>query len=246
MTAATTIIGRPMARSGRGSSGDGPQWLITFADLAAVLVAFFVLMFSMSEVDTDRWNGAVDSLDRQFDVTSETERARPTAEVNISQLLATDGLELGYLRRVLAGHIAEQPSLKGAQLRESEDSLVLSLPGSLVFESGGSAIGEDGRKSVAILAGVLGRIENDIEVVGHADPRLVGDGQYDTNWELSLARAASVARALNAAGISRPIRVVGVGASRFGDIDAKLPEDVRLALARRVDLVVRETTGGLR
>lgn len=242
---ATTIIGRPVGRADKGGSGDGPQWLITFADLAAVLVAFFVLMFSMSEVDTDRWNGAVDSLDRQFDVTRESERSRPTAQVNITQLLATDGLDLGYLRRVLAGHIAEQPVLKGASLRESEDSLVVTLPGGLVFESGGTQIDEAGRKSIFVLAGALGRIENNIEVIGHADPRLVEDGRFDTNWELSLARAAAVARALNANGISRPIRVVGAGASRYGEIDPQLPEARRLALARRVDIVVRATTGGL-
>lgn len=247
MPAATpTIVGRPMAAGRKKAGGQPAQWLVTFADLAAVLVAFFVLMFSMSEVDTDRWNGAVDALDRQFDLTREAEQAKPTATQNITQLVAEDGLDLGYLRRIIAGHVADQPILEGARMREADGSLVITLPAGLLFESGGSRILDAGRSSIFSLAGVLGRIRNDVEVVGHADPRVIQNGGHDTNWELSLARAASVARALNAAGVSRAIRVVGAGAGRFDEIDPDLPMERRLELARRVDIVVRDRFGGLR
>lgn len=242
---APTIVGRPMMSNRKKPAGQPAQWLVTFADLAAVLVAFFVLMFSMSEVDTDRWNGAVDTLDRQFDLSRDPEKAKPVAERNITQLVAEDGLDLGYLRRIIAGHVAEEPILEGARLRVADGSLIVTLPAGLLFESGGARIGVDGRRTVFLLAGVLGRIRNDIEVIGHADPRPVRDVAHDTNWELSLARAASVARALNAAGVSRSIRVAGAGAGRFEDINPDLPMARRLELARRVDIVVRDRLGGL-
>lgn len=242
----TTIIGRPMMQGGDRKAGQSPQWLITFADLAAVLVAFFVLMFSMSEVDTDRWNGAVDSLDRQFDVGHEADTAKPSAQLNITQLLAEGGLDLGYLRRILAGHIADQPELAGAGLREVDDSVIVTLPAALLFESGGARVSQRGQRSIFILAGALDRIENNIEVIGHADPNVIRRGAYDTNWELSLARAAAVARALAVNGISREIRVVGAGASRFGELDPDLPLSQREEMARRVDIVVRDRLGALR
>lgn len=242
----TTIIGRPIRQPGAAKSAQSPQWLITFADLAAVLVAFFVLMFSMSEVDTDRWNGAVDSLDRQFDVNADAQRAKPVAQLNITQLLEDGGLDLGYLRRILAGHIADQPELAGAGLREVDDSVIVSLPAALLFGSGGARISKRGERSLFILAGALDRIENNIEVIGHADPNRIRRGAYDTNWELSLARASAVARALSINGISREIRVVGAGASRFDEIDPDLPRAEREAMARRVDIVVRDRLGALR
>lgn len=241
----TSIIGRPILGGANRDGRRGPQWLITFADLAAVLVAFFVLMFSMSEVDTDRWNGAVDSFDREFDISQEAKRAKPTAQVNITQLREEDGLELGYLRRILDGQISEQPALANARMRELENSLVITLPAGLLFDSGGTEISRRGRESIFVLAGALGRIRNDIEVIGHADPRLVENGAFDTNWELSLARAAAVAKTLNTNGVSRAIRVVGAGASRFAEIDPDLPMERRQALARRVDIVVRNRAGGL-
>lgn len=242
----TTIIGRPVLKGGSQGGAKSPQWLITFADLAAVLVAFFVLMFSMSEVDTDRWNGAVDALDRQFDVRHEEESAKPTAPLNITQLLTENGLDLGYLRRILAGHIADQPELAGAGLREVDDSVIVTLPASSLFETGGAVVSPRGQRSIFILAGALGRIENNIEVIGHADPQPIKRGAFDTNWELSLARAAAVARALNVNGVSREIRVVGAGASRFSEIDSGLPMQQREALARRVDVIIRDRRGALR
>jgi len=240
-----TIVGRPVLQGSKKDSAESPQWLITFADLAAVLVAFFVLMFSMSEVDTDRWNGSVEALDRQFDVSSDPETARPTAQANITQLLARDGLELGYLRRILAGHISDQPVLSGAQLRETDRALVLTMPAALLFESGGATLSRGGQHSLFVLAGALGRIKNDIEVIGHADPRVARGSAYPTNWELSLARATSTARALNINGVSQSIRIVGAGPSRFSEIDPDLPMRRREALARRVDIVVRDRAGGL-
>lgn len=241
-----SILGRPAAPRRGKASNDAPQWLLTFADLAAVLVAFFVLMFSMSEVDTDRWNGAVDAFDRQFDLSRDPDKPEPSAALNITQLLAEDGLELGYLRRVLAGHIEREPVLGGAALRIAGDALVITLPAGLLFESGKARLGARGIESVFVLAGVLGRIENNVEVVGHADPRVIREGARDTNWELSLARATSVARALNAAGVARDIRVFGAGTGRFAEIDPELPTEERLELARRVDIVVRDRIGGLR
>ncbi len=245
-TSAPTIVGRPMTAARKKPGARPAQWLVTFADLAAVLVAFFVLMFSMSEVDTDRWNGAVDALDRQFDLTRIPEKATPAAARNITQLLAEDGLDLGYLRRIFAGHMAAEPILEDARLRVANGALIVTLPAGLLFESGGSRISPDGRRTVFVLAGVLGRIKNNIDVIGHADPRLVRDVSHDTNWELSLARAVSVARALNAAGVSREIRVAGAGAGRFGDINPDLPMERRLELARRVDIVVRDRFGDLK
>lgn len=243
-----SIVGRPSpGRRNQKRPAMAGGWLVTFADLSAVMVAFFVLMFSMSEVDTDRWNGAVSALDRQFDLRDSAAAARPLAERNINQFDAESGDALGYLERVISGHLDEQAALSGATLSRDGDALVLSLPATLLFAPGEADIDRAGRAALFAVGGVLGRLDNDIEVVGHADPRLIqGAAGFDTNWELSLARAAAVARLLSAAGMRREIRIFGAGSGRFDDIDAGLPVDRRRAEARRVDIVVRARAGGVR
>ena len=47
----------------------GRAWMITFTDLASLLLAFFVLLFSMSSVRMDSWQVAIDSLSRTLNPT---------------------------------------------------------------------------------------------------------------------------------------------------------------------------------
>jgi flagellar motor protein MotB len=61
------------------------------------------------------------------------------------------------------------------------------------------------------------------------------------NWDLSLDRALSAARALYAAGYPRSITALGQGdAKDTGQLAASLPEAEQWALGRRVDIIVRE------
>lgn len=42
--------------------GGAPKWMVTFADLMSLILCFFVLLISFSELDTDRYRGAAGSV----------------------------------------------------------------------------------------------------------------------------------------------------------------------------------------
>src|SRR3546814_20739358 len=99
-----SIVGRPVL-SGRAVRRPvvAGGWLVTFADLTAVMVAFFVLLFSMSEIDTHRWGGAAQALDRQFDLRAQDDAARSGVTVGDTRFAVGEGDALGYPERGLAG-----------------------------------------------------------------------------------------------------------------------------------------------
>ena len=43
-----------------------PAWMTTFSDLMNLLLCFFVLLFSMSSVDADKWEKVVNSMNSSF------------------------------------------------------------------------------------------------------------------------------------------------------------------------------------
>lgn len=53
--------------------GGAPQWIVTFADLMALLLAFFVLLFSFSEMDLERYKTIAGSMKMAFGVQREIE-----------------------------------------------------------------------------------------------------------------------------------------------------------------------------
>ena len=65
----------------------GTSWLITFADLAALMLAFFALMYSMGEIDPDRWKGTeatvIGAPDSANDIAASVDRVWRNIEISI-------------------------------------------------------------------------------------------------------------------------------------------------------------------
>ena len=119
----------------------------------------------------------------------------------------------------------------------------LDFPGELVFASGRVGVSVDGRRSLFILGGLFAGIENQVAVVGHAAPEQAGEADADIDWELSLMRAARVARSLRRAGYDRAIEVQGRSGSRFGGPAPVSSDEPRATLARRIEIIVQNESG---
>ncbi len=232
-------LSNPQAQRRRSDA----RWLITFADLAAVMVAFFVLLFSMAEVDSDKWEGTTTAFDRQFRISDAAVTPRPVAASNITQRVEDSALDLRYLERVVGEQLDEQAALQDVRMAVSPDRLALDFPGELIFANGRVGVSAGGRQSLFVLGGLFAGIDNQVAVVGHAEPE-AADGQSDIDWELSLVRAARVARALRSAGYDRAIEVQGRSGSRFGGpAPAATTTGPRAMPVRRIEIIVQSETG---
>ena len=219
---------------------NGRAWMITFTDLVALLLAFFVLLFSMSSVRPDSWRVAIDSLSRTLNPTR-VDKAVPSAvPFNIGTTFPKRGSDLDYLATVLNEALREDALLSSTRIIRSADRLIVALPGDLLFANGRAELSERAGKSLLILGSVLRNIGNRIGVNGHSDPQPLKDGAYKSNWELSLARAVAVANTLRRSGYRREIVAYGFADSRYQQLP-KIEEKRRRALARRVDIVILPT-----
>ena len=239
-----SLVGRPILGDSKlQKRRSDARWLITFADLAAVMVAFFVLLFSMAEVDSDKWEGATTAFDRQFRIADAKVTPRPVESSNITQRVEASALDLRYLERVIGEQLREQQSLRDVRVAIGADRLALDFPGELVFANGRTGVSESGRDSLFFLGGLFAGIDNQVAVVGHAASPQTADGPPETDWELSLVRAARVARSLRSAGYERPIEVQGRSGSRFG---GQVPDATAAGTAtplRRIEIIVLTETG---
>jgi len=98
--------------------------------------------------------------------------------------------------------------------------------------------------AVFVLGGVFRNIGNAIQVNGHTDPAPPDPARgYETNWELSMARAAAVANAFRQVGYEDAITAFGYADSRYETLP-DVPEPERRRLARRVDVIVTPEVAG--
>lgn len=218
-------------------------WLVIFTDLVSLMLTFFVLLFSMSNLQIDRWQQMIDTLSQTLNPAQEKTTVAVTAKYNIASLFRRRAVNLDYLGAVLEDAVAEDPVLRRSGIVRLEDRLVITLPGELMFDTGRAVLSEDGRQTLFVIGGVLRNIGNQIGVNGHTDPAPPAGDSYKSNWELSLARAVAVSNALKRVGYTDDIIAYGYADSRYGELP-DLPEPERLSLARRIDIVVFPTVGG--
>jgi len=230
----------------RGNGRDRSQdWLLTFTDLSALMLTFFVLLFSMSTIKTTEWQNLVDALNPNLQSVQEIVVALPQSPKAAEAVQRVPGTDLGYLAAVLKEQMDADPQLNQVRVAHDGERLVISVPGDLLFAPGSIELGEAGGKAAFALGGVLRNLRNVIEIAGHADPQQTG-ADYPSNWELSLARAAVLSGMLSEVGYRGEILVRGYGEARYGEVDPTLPDDARMALARRVDIIVHAYAGEAR
>lgn len=219
------------------------SWLITFTDLVSLMLTFFVLLFAMSSVKVDKWKNVVDSLSQSLNPALEKQVRQATANFNIGTIFRKRAINLDYLASVLQEHLDNDKLLRDAKMMLLDDRLVVALPGDLLFQPGRAVMTPGARAAMFSLGGIFRNIGNQIGVNGHTDPTPPAGGDYASNWELSVARAAAVANALRHAGYEDDIIAFGYADSRFAQLP-KADEATRRAMARRVDIVVLPTVGG--
>jgi len=219
-------------------------WLISFTDVMALMLTFFVLLFAMSHPREDEWDQFTDKVQESFNkFYGQTLNRGQQDAVNIEKINLSRALDLNYLRAILEDLIEKDSTLKMVKLINQKEGLIISLPQEMLFETGQADVKGEANRALFTLANTLSRIKNRVEVVGHTDPRPITSGRYDSNWHLSLARAANVAAVLENVGYDKPIIIRGQAAGRYLDLPNTIGEVERLDLSRRVDIIIMEDDG---
>ncbi len=228
-----------------GAADTSNAWLVSLADLLALLLAFFVLMFSMSEIKVDRWQTLNETFGNKMSDETDLVARTGEAERNMTTIAEPKAIDLAYLEHILNGKKAQSPRLANVDIFMAEGRLVLSIGGPEFFRSGTNKEEQDVAEIIRTLGATLQYISNRVEVFGHTDPDPITSptARYPDNWALSLARALSVANELKQAGYTRPIRVFGMADSRFDELALVEDTEKKYALARRVDIVISAVKG---
>lgn len=229
----------PTAQDKSGGHGR-TMWLISFTDLMSLMLAFFVLMYSMTEPEAQRWTG----LSRALASARSTATApsdvppQPKAVFNAATVEPHSAINLDYLGALLRSQTAAHAELADVLVRREDDRVVIALPGELLFDAEGGSFTDRGRRLLYLLGAVVGRIGNRIEVVGHAERE---DQSGDFAWERSLTRAVAVAAALRETGYRRDLVARSLRAPAAGE---GAGDGTGGAGGARVDIVVRDEAEG--
>jgi chemotaxis protein MotB len=260
-----------------------PPWIVTFADLMVLLMCFFVLMLSFSEMDEAKFKLMSGSMREAFGVqttvraddppkgtsleaqefspaTPETTDRNEVRQYTVDSDLNT--LDLGLAQRLEELKAREQEAEQQSQrlrdvfrqeieegrllIRRDGTEVVIQLLEKDSFSSGSAELEPGSLEALAKIGRLVAGMTGAITISGHTDNVPIRSGSsYRSNWDLSAARAASVAHELLAAGVdSRRLAVSG-----HADTQPRVANDTpeHRAQNRRVDITFvsgRNSHGG--
>ncbi|HOP80496.1 MAG TPA: flagellar motor protein MotB [Armatimonadota bacterium] len=235
--------------TGRNSGNDGGgtlRWLLTYADMITLLMAFFIMLYSMSILNLNSFKQVAVSIRSGFNGPVDSQKqtgADLDNDVKVEQA-SSHAENLGVpwpVVKSLRKFVKEENLEQAVRLRVDERGLVISLvTDKVLFNKGQAELSPSARKILDGIGDALKKVPNSVCVEGHTCNLPVSSTKYPSNWELSTARATVVVRYLiEKSGIPAD-RLSAAGYSDRKPLVQNTDENNR-ALNRRVDLVVLKT-----
>ncbi len=249
------------------SHGSHERWLVSYADFITLLFAFFVVLYASSKADQKKQRQVSEAIDSAFHALgmfpdaarkldalkniSAISRDEPISPVNLvmgEEVLAPARVkeDLEHIQKQLQRMLSNEIATHTVSIHMGKDGLVISLREAGFFSTG-SAIPHPG--TVPLLkriAATLSKTPYDLRVEGHTDNVPIHNEAFDSNWELSAARATRIARIFLVTEVEgeRAIPADRLSAAGFAEFHPVASNGTLAGRAenRRVDLIVLPRT----
>ena len=240
--------------------------LVSYADFVTLLFAFFVVLYASSQVDKRRVGklamaiqvafqelGVFDTSNTKIPL-SETE-AMPFASVqaveNVERsgdmdrfvqpmkgvLSASAGAPLKDVQAELEKALAPEIHNRVVDVKARKEGLIVSLREIGFYESGSAAMRRSSTGAIDRLAAVLSTRSENMRIEGHTDNVPIHNRNFDSNWELSTARATELVKLFIYRYHMEPSRLSASGFAEFRPVGDNATTEGR-AINRRIDIII--------
>ena len=253
-------------RRWRSSHTNHERWLVSYADFITLLFAFFVVLYSSSQVDKRKVgklavaiqvafqelgvfpaSSAAIPVDPHEPVPFNTVQAIENAErtAALGRVVpstrgipgASENGDLSSLRQELEDALAPEIQRNEVAVSVGPDGLVVSLREIGFFDSGSAEIRPNSLSAFSRIAWLLADRKYRVRIEGHTDNRPIHNAKFSDNWELSTGRASELVRLLITKYGFTPDRLSAAGYAEYHPVADNASLEGR-AQNRRVDVVI--------
>ena len=243
-----------------------PAWMVTYSDMVTLILVFFILLFSMSQIDAEKFRAISESFRSQLifealpsivhentakDAPKEFSEKNPNEPIpQRDEIILDDNHEeandqiekndsLDELLREIRAYLQENNLEHVISANRTVEGVVLVLQERVLFETAEAEILATAEPFLDKVIELLETIPNEVRIEGHTDNRPISNYRYPSNWELSVSRASSVIRYLLNEGDFVESRFIAAG---YGDTRPTVPNDsaANWSKNRRVEIVILE------
>jgi chemotaxis protein MotB len=230
-----------------------PLWMFSYGDMVTLLLVFFVMLFSFSTIDAQKWQSLVRALSgntgildggKEIKVTDIIPTVQITAEPTPSDSpvpTPTKGSDYFFdLYKQIKDYVDDNGLNSKLELINMDHEILIRFRDNAIFDSGKADIKLEVMVTLRDIAGILREYQDRIEgirIEGHTDNVPIQNPKFPSNWELSTARAVQVLRFFIEQQHMKPAKLSAVGYGEYHPVANNDTEQNR-ALNRRVDILI--------
>ncbi|WP_250673017.1 OmpA family protein [Paraclostridium ghonii] len=228
-------MSRRNRRRGKDDDVSTSSWMDTYADTITLLLAFFILLYSISAVDSQKLSELSKALQSSLGGNASIENVENIDDLKVQ--VNDKILEKEDLAEKVNKAVQENNLQDVVKVREEDRGVVLQLDENILYDLGKADLKDTSIKALDTITKLVKDMDNDVLVEGHTDNVPIQNLEYASNWELSTARAVSVVRYFVETKDVQPTRFAVKGYAEFRPlVDNSTPEN--RSTNRRVDILI--------
>ena len=218
----------------------GEAWLLPYSDLMTLLLAVFIVLFAVSQIDEQKAQQMSQAFTESM-MTESYSAAQTTSQGKTQKESTADSKseqqQMEELKAELDAKLKSENLTASVKTGIDKRGLVISLSNAIFFDPGSAEIKNGNEKTLLEIADAVNTMDNFIRIEGHTDNVPMKSDMYPSNWDLSAARAANVVQLfINKAHVS-PEKLIAVGYGEYRPVADNSTEEGR-AKNRRIDIIV--------
>lgn len=213
------------------SESNEDLFFVSWGDLVTLLMVFFVYLFAISEIDPVKFVQAKDSLNKGTQTLSSYSASKLLSEIQKEEA------QVSAMAEDIQQYLVDNQLEHVVSVKHFHRQLSLNLGDSILFDSGSADLKPSSQALLSRISSHFKKSSQVIVIEGHTDDMPIHNSVYPSNWELSSARAASVARFLISQNIDGA-RISIVGYDQYQPLVKNTSVENR-AKNRRVTLILK-------
>jgi chemotaxis protein MotB len=193
-----------------------PEWVVTFGDMMSLLLTFFIMLASLSEIkQREQYQAMAESFRRRFGHETAILSMIPGRSKPRNAALAKLAV-LGRARRadtMKGGDKVKAPVGDYARVQAIRQGGQATRGGVVYFPEGVAELTEEDKRTLQAAVQVIGGKPQKLEIRGHTSSRpLPANSPYRDHWDLAYDRCRKVMQFLIGLGIERKRLRIAVAA----------------------------------
>jgi chemotaxis protein MotB len=220
------------------------RWLLTYSDLITLLLAFFIMMYTFSKQDAQKYQEVTSYLRAIFTGGTAPLNTGGASNQGVVNIVPTETMNNEIRRQLeeeIKGVAPVDSKAQNFTVFVDERGIVIRVLDKAFFDEGKADLKDNAKKTLTKIIPIIRKVNRQMRIEGHTDNVPINTREFKSNWELSVRRATEVVRFVVEKGDFPPEKTSAVGYAEYRPLMPNgIPEN--RALNRRIEIIIEKSS----